>query len=162
MDKVKKPRNLIGYYSENMIKNNVKQKFTFRMKAYSAIILLMISISSYFILSRTDVDVTLLRAAGALYQEQPNGYVSNLYTAEIINKTSKEAQIELVPEDPAMKITWIQKTDKMSRESSASATFFVLIPEKDISQSNTKITLLVKQNGKTIQKLKTSFLGPLN
>jgi cytochrome c oxidase accessory protein FixG len=162
MDKVKKPRNLIGYYSENMIKNNVKQKFTFRMKAYSAIILLMISISSYFILSRTDVDVTLLRAAGALYQEQPNGYVSNLYTAEIINKTSKEAQIELVPEDPAMKITWIQKTDKMSRESSASATFFVLIPEKNISQSNTKITLLVKQNGKTTQKLKTSFLGPLN
>ena len=132
------------------------------MKAYSAIIILMLSISTYFILSRKDVDVTILRAAGTLYQEQPNGFVSNLYTAEIINKTSKKAQIDIVPEDVTTQIKWVQKTEKMDRESSASATFFVLIPGKSIIKNNTKITLLVKQNGKIIQELKTNFLGPVN
>jgi cytochrome c oxidase accessory protein FixG len=162
MEKVHKPKNLIGYYSENMIKNSVGQKFTFRMKAYSAIIILMLSVSTYFILSRKDVDVTILRAAGTLYQELPNGYVSNLYTAEIINKTSKKTQIDILPKDKSMQIKWIQRTDKMYRESSASVTFFVLIPEKNISENNTKITLMVKQNGKIIQELKTNFLGPVN
>jgi hypothetical protein len=122
----------------------------------------MLSVSTYFILSRKDVDVTVLRAAGTLYQELPNGFVSNLYTAEIINKTSKKTQIDILPKDESMQIKWIQKTDKMDRESSASATFFVLIPEKNISQNNTKITLMVKQNGKIIQEIKTNFLGPVN
>jgi cytochrome c oxidase accessory protein FixG len=73
MDRINKPLNLIGYYSENIITNNQKPSFTWRMGGYSAIMVLMMAVLSYFIFSRSDMDMTLMRSAGMLYQEQPGG-----------------------------------------------------------------------------------------
>ncbi len=162
MEKTHRPLNLIGYYSEEMIKNNEHPKFTFRMKAYSLVILLMIAISTYFIISRKDVEVTVLRASGTLYQAQPNGYVSNLYTAELINKTSKSVKIDFESEDKEAKIKWIQAVDKIEKEGTVKVTFFVMLPEKSIRQSKTNINLMVKKDGKVIDHIKTNFLGPVN
>ncbi|MBC7653865.1 MAG: cytochrome c oxidase accessory protein CcoG [Oligoflexus sp.] len=162
MDKIDRPRNLIGYYSEEMIKKNETPKFTFRMKAYTFIIIAMLSVSMYFIWSRKDIDVTVLRAAGSLYQEQPNGYISNLYTAEFINKTTKDMDVDVVPENKSIKIKWVQNIGEVKREGSNKATFFVMMPEKNIRDSKTSVTLLIKQKGKTVEKVKTNFLGPVN
>jgi cytochrome c oxidase accessory protein FixG len=162
MDKIHKPRNLIGFYSDEMIKHQIKPSFTVRMKAYSFIIVLMVVILSYFLIQRKDVDITLLRAGGMLYQEQPGGYVSNLYTAELINKTAYPIKIDIVPDHKGAKINWIQPVNKIEKESTVKVTFFVLLPAKSIKQSKTNITLLVKQNGKVINQMKTNFLGPVN
>ncbi|MDA9555448.1 cytochrome c oxidase accessory protein CcoG [Pelobium sp.] len=162
MDKINKPKRLIGFYSEEMIKNQVQPSFTGRMKAYSVVIVIMLGILTYFMMQRKDVDVTLLRAGGMLYQEQPGGYISNLYTAEIINKTSAKMDVDIIPVNPSAKIKWIQPLSKMDKESTAKVTFFVLIPEKDIKERKTDITLLVKQNGQLKDKIKTNFLGPAN
>ncbi|TKB99126.1 cytochrome c oxidase accessory protein CcoG [Pedobacter cryophilus] len=162
MDKIHKPRNLIGFYSDEMIKHQIKPSFTVRMKAYSLIIVLMVAILTYFLIQRKDVDITLLRAGGMLYQEQPGGYVSNLYTAELINKTAYPIKIDIVPDNKEAKINWIQPVNKIEKESTVKVTFFVLLPAKSIKQSKTNITLLVKQNGKVINQMKTNFLGPVN
>jgi hypothetical protein len=132
------------------------------MKAYSLIIVLMVVVLSYFLIQRKDVDITLLRAGGMLYQEQPGGYVSNLYTAELINKTAYPIKIDIVPDHKEAKINWIQPVNKIEKESTVKVTFFVLLPAKSIKQSKTNITLLVKQNGKVINQMKTNFLGPVN
>jgi cytochrome c oxidase accessory protein FixG len=162
MDKIHKPRNLIGFYSDEMIKHQINPSFTVRMKAYSLIIVLMVVVLSYFLIQRKDVDITLLRAGGMLYQEQPGGYVSNLYTAELINKTAYPIKIDIVPDHKEAKINWIQPVNKIEKESTVKVTFFVLLPAKSIKQSKTNITLLVKQNGKVINQMKTNFLGPVN
>jgi cytochrome c oxidase accessory protein FixG len=162
MDKIHKPRKLIGFYSEEMISNHHQPTFTLRMKAYSFIIVAMIGVLSYFMLSRKDVDITLLRAGGMLYQEQPGGYISNLYNAELTNKTAYPMNIEIVTEDQSQKITWIQGAAKIDKESTVKVTFFILLPEKSIHQRKTNVVLLVKQNGKIINKIKTNFLGPVN
>jgi len=162
MDKIKKPRKLIGFYSEEMIAHNMNPTFTLRMKAYSFIIVFMIGVLTYFLLGRKDVDITLLRAGGMLYQEQPGGYVSNLYNAELINKTAYPIQIEIIPEDKNAKINWIQPINKIEKESTVKVTFFVLLPQKSIKERKTDVKLLVKQNGKIINTIKTSFLGPVN
>ena len=162
MDKIHKPTKLIGFYSDEMIKHQIKPSFTARMKAYSLIIVLMVAILTYFLIQRKDVDVTLLRAGGMLYQEQPGGYVSNLYTAELINKTAYPIKIDIVPDNKEAKINWIQPVNKIEKESTVKVTFFVLLPTNSIKQSKTNITLLVKQNGKVINQMKTNFLGPVN
>lgn len=162
MDKVNRPRNLIGYYSEEMIKNNEKPKLTLRMKAYGVIILIMLAVSTYFILSRKDIDVNILRAAGSMYQEQPDGYVSNLYTAELVNKTAKPIKVDFIPQNKSYKIKWIQPIDNLAKETTAKVTFFLMMPEKDIVKTKTKVTLEVVQNGKVIDEIETNFLGPVN
>ncbi|HEX7367548.1 MAG TPA: FixG Ig-like domain-containing protein, partial [Pelobium sp.] len=137
-------------------------KLNLRMKAYGVLILIMMGVSAFFILSKKDIDVNILRAAGTMYQEQPGGFVSNLYTAELVNKSAKPAKIEFVPEDKSYQIKWVQPIEKLAAETTAKVTFFLLVPEKSIEKTKTAVTLQVIQNGKVIDHIETNFLGPVN
>ncbi|RRN77903.1 cytochrome c oxidase accessory protein CcoG, partial [Pseudoxanthomonas sp. SGD-10] len=161
MDKIKKPRNLIGYYSQEMIEHNKRPTFTLRMKAYSLVIVLMLSVLGYFIFSQRNVDVIVLRAGGMLYQEQEGGYISNLYNGEFINKTAETIQFGLAGEDEDVVIKWIQPVDSIARESSVKGTFFVLIPKGKLKETKNTIHLKVLENGKESYQVKTNFLGPV-
>ncbi|RZJ83243.1 MAG: 4Fe-4S dicluster domain-containing protein, partial [Chryseobacterium sp.] len=162
MRKTGRPENLIGYYSEEMIVQNKRPSFTPRMKIYSLVILMMFGVLSYFILSRKNIDVTVLRAAGTLYQEQKDHKISNLYTVEIINKTDEKAAVEIRPEDSAVTVKWIQEVNEIGGEESLKATFFLLLPAEAISERKTKVKLQVMHNGELINTVETNFLGPVN
>jgi cytochrome c oxidase accessory protein FixG len=162
MDKINKPRNLIGYFSENMIRLKEKPSFTGRMKAYTAVIAILISALSYFIFSRNDVDITIMRSAGMLYQEQPGSYISNIYNAEIINKTNQDKNIRIVAADPAVKIKYIQAPGVVGKGSTENAVFFVMLPLSHIHAAKTNIHLQLMQGQKVIQKVSTNFIGPTN
>jgi cytochrome c oxidase accessory protein FixG len=162
MDKINKPRKLIGYYSEEMIKTGTKPKFTSKMAAYSFIMAVLICTLLFFVLKRSNVDVTVLRAGGMLYQEQKDGYISNLYNAELLNKTNSKVEIDLKPVDENIKIKWIQPVTSIQKETSTKATFFVLVPQSLIKETKTSIKINIIQNGKISGTIKTSFLGPVN
>lgn len=161
MDKINKPRNLIGYYSKEMIESNKKPSFTPRMKAYSFMILLMAGVLGYFVLTQKNIDVIVLRAGGMLYQEQEGGYISNLYNGEFVNKTTSTVKVGLSVEDKDIIIKWIQPVDSLSKETAMKGTFFVLIPKEKISETKTTIELNVLENDEVAYKVKTNFLGPV-
>jgi cytochrome c oxidase accessory protein FixG len=162
MDKIGKPVNLIGYYSANMIYAKEKQSFTNRMKGYATIIVLLIGILCYFIFSRTDINITVMRGAGMLYQEQEGGYISNVYNAEIINKTNLTKTVTVRAEDPAIKIKYIQAPAIIKKGEETKVVFFVLIPAKNIRAPKTDVRLQLLSDKKIIQTVTTSFVGPIN
>ncbi|MGF7039708.1 cytochrome c oxidase accessory protein CcoG [Mucilaginibacter lappiensis] len=162
MIKIKKPVNLVGFFSENMIQNQVKPTFTGRMKAYTVVITLLITVLCYFIFSRNDLNMTVMRGAGMLYQEQPGGYISNIYNAEIINKTKANKLITIQPVDPAVKVKYIQAPGTIIGGTAAKAVFFILVPTGKIHSAKTTISLQLIQNHKVIQTLTTAFVGPVN
>lgn len=162
MEKIHKDLNLIGFYSENMIHQKKKPSFNSRMMGYSAVIVILIGILSYFIFSRSDMDVTIMRSAGMLYQEQPGGNISNIYNAEIINKTNRNRTVILKPEDPSIKIKYIQAPGPLSKGGSVKAVFFVIIPAKNIHTPKTDVRLQLITDHKVIQTISTNFVGPIN
>jgi len=162
MDKIHKPRNLIGYYSENMIRLKEKPALTGRMVACAGVIITLISVLCYFIFSRKDMDMTVMRGAGMLYQEQPGGYISNVYNAEIINKTNQNRNIIIRPNDPSIKIKYIQAPGNIGKGTMGKAMFFVLIPASQINAVKTDVKLQLITNDKIIQTVTTSFVGPVN
>src|SRR5690606_14873094 len=87
MIKVKKPTKLIKYASQNQLETGSKFKITPRIILYSVALIMLVSISLYLILNRSDVDATILRAKGTLYQVTSESHIANVYTATIINKT---------------------------------------------------------------------------
>lgn len=161
MDKIHKPRNLIGFFSESMIRNKEKPAFTARMMAYSAVILVLSGVLGYFIFTRKDMDVTVMRSAGLLYQQQPGGNISNIYNAEIINKTNEKRTITLKPENPDIKIKYIQAPGPVNGGTSVKTIFFVLIPATQIHQAKTDVRLQLVSNNKIIQTVSTTFVGPV-
>ncbi|ASU31957.1 cytochrome c oxidase accessory protein CcoG [Mucilaginibacter xinganensis] len=162
MDKIHKPHNLIGFFSENMIRNNEKPRFTVRMMAYSAVILVLMSVLSYFIFTQSDMDITIMRSAGMLYQQQPNKNISNIYNAEIINKTNKTQTITLKPEDASIKIKYIQAPGPIEKGGSSKIVFFIIIPESGIHQAKTDVRLQLVAGNKIIKIVSTAFVGPIN
>jgi cytochrome c oxidase accessory protein FixG len=162
MDKIHKPRNLIGYFSENMIHAKETPSFTTRMVGYSGVILALIAVMGYFIFSRSDMDITVMRGAGMLYQEQPNGYISNIYNADITNKTNKSRRVVIKATDPKILIKYIQAPGIITKGNEVKAVFFILIPAGKITALKTDVQLQLLSGGQIIQTVTTTFVGPLN
>lgn len=162
MDKINKPLNLIGFYSEEMIRQDKKPSFTGRMKTYSVVICVLLIGLTYFIMQRSDIDVTILRSAGMLYQQQPNGYINNIYNADIINKTDSKRQISLITSNPSIKIKYIQTPGILDKEGTSKAVFFLMVPTKEIHLIKTDITIKVMDQNKLLQTINTTFIGPVN
>jgi cytochrome c oxidase accessory protein FixG len=162
MIKINRPINLIGFYSESMIRTKEKFSFSGRMIAYSSVIAILLSVLCYFIFSRTDIDITIMRSAGTLYQEQPGGKISNIYNAEIINKTNKSQFVTLEPIDPSVTIKYIQAPGNIAYGGSVKTIFFVIIPAATIHTLKTDVRLRLVCNHKIIQTVSTTFLGPIN
>jgi polyferredoxin len=145
-----------------MIRQKEKPVFTGRMMAYSSVIVILIGVLSYFIFSRSDMDVTIMRSAGMLYQEQPGGNISNVYNAEIINKTNKSKTISLVAEDPAIKIKFIQAPGIIGSGGSGKTVFFIIIKASQLHSIKTEVRLKLLSDNKIVKTVKTTFVGPLN
>ncbi len=161
MESVNLPKGLIRFDSENGIKNKVKLTFTNRMKAYTAVLLILIGFESFLLISRTDYDATVIRAKGMLYQEQPNDQVSNLYTIKLVNKTRKDLPVTIrVDNFPHASVEIVGKALSVKKEGVTQGTFFVYLDKKDIETRKTKIKLGIYSDGKLIKTVTTSFLGP--
>lgn len=162
MVKIGKPKSLIGFYSEIQIRSQKKPSFNLRMKGYAAVILVMMSVLCYFIFSRSDMDMTVMRGAGTLYQEQAGGYISNIYNAEIINKTTRSQQISIRADDPAIRIKYIQAPGILAKGEMVRTMFFVELPASRLHQTKTAIHLQLFAGRQLKQTISTTFVGPVN
>jgi len=95
MDKINKPRGLIRYASEKEISEKSGFKFTTRMKGYTVLLVGVLVFLSVLIFGRAELETTILRTPGMLYQQQENGLISNLFNIKIINKSIEQKDVEL-------------------------------------------------------------------
>lgn len=162
MDKIHRERKLIGFYSRDMIAKKKKFSFTPRMIGYSAVIAILLGVMGYFIFTRSDMDITVMRAAGLLYQEQPGGYISNVYNAEIINKANATRTIKLEADDPAIRIKYIQAPGIVTKGNSVKTVFFVLIPASQLHALKTSVNLHLMVGNRIVKTVSTTFVGPVD
>lgn len=162
MEKTHRPTRLIGFMSEDQIKSKSAFKLSKKVYAYSLVFLILVSVLSYLLISRSAIETTVLRAGGTLYQMRDNGTVSNLYNAELVNKTTENVVFEMKPEDENVIIQYIRKENSIKKGGSVKVTFFVIIPQKDIKKYKSEIEIDIYSNGKKIDEIKTNFIAPPN
>jgi cytochrome c oxidase accessory protein FixG len=162
MEKVNLPIGLIRYASENGIKNKQKLTYTTRMKAYTAVLVVLLGIEGFLLTTRSDYDATILRAKGMLYQEQPNDKISNLYTIKLVNKTRKNLPVEIKVENFPAEIQIIGKDLMVKNEAVSEGEFFVILKKSDITQRKSILEIGVYSNNKKIKTVKTNFLSNIS
>jgi polyferredoxin len=161
MININQPTGLIRYASENSITKGVKLKFDIRMKAYSLVLLLLLSLLAFLMLSRSDVDVTLMRVSGLTYQKQKDGTYSNLYNLKLANKTHRDIPITLHLENikgeimPVGSSNWIVK-----KEDYSNMEFFVKLDVAELHGWKTEFKIAVMDGDKKIKSAKAKFIGP--
>jgi cytochrome c oxidase accessory protein FixG len=163
MDAVGLPKGLIRYASENNIAKKQPWVLTWRMKAYTIVMCLLLGVLAWLLSTRTDVGITLLRTPGQLYQEMPNNQMSNLYNYKLLNKTFKDKVLTLRPENFQGTIKLVGE-DKLlvPKDGYATGTMFIVLDNKDVTGRKTKIRIGVYEGNEKIYTINTSFLGPFN
>ncbi|MBI2429064.1 MAG: cytochrome c oxidase accessory protein CcoG [Ignavibacteriales bacterium] len=162
MEKIDKPKGLIRFDSLNGIKEKRRKSFTSRVIGYSTLQVLLVALLSYFLATRSDVDVTILRTPGMFYQEQGDDKVSNLYDIKLLNKTFEPLEIDLkLHDNDDGELKLLGDKIVIPPQESAQAKMFVLLEKNEIKKMNTPIVIEVYSNGKEIHRIKSSFLGPV-
>ncbi|RYF89672.1 MAG: cytochrome c oxidase accessory protein CcoG, partial [Chitinophagaceae bacterium] len=161
MTSIKKPTGLIRYASENSIQEGKPLKFTRRIKAYTAVLLLLISLLVFLLMSRSDLDATLMRTAGMTYTSMPDGRIGNLYNLKLANKTHKDIPILLKLENVPGEITLINKNNTViKREDYTNVQFFVKLKREDVKSWKTPLQIGLYNNDEKIKTIKANFIGP--
>jgi cytochrome c oxidase accessory protein FixG len=162
MEAVGLPKGLIRYDSEAGIRNKVKLQITPRIKAYSAVLVILLGILVTLLCSRSDVETSVLRTPGILYQEQPGNCISNLYNIKLVNKTRDSLPVTLKIESDSGSIKMIGKEQILVNKGAvASGEFFVILNRNQIKKRKTRLTIGVYSKGKKLETVETSFLGPI-
>jgi len=162
MDKIKKPHGLIRYTSENAIAEGTKFQITGRIKAYSFVLFVLLTTLLSLLIMRSDVESTILRTPGMIYQQQNDSIYSNLYNVNLINKTFDQMPVEIKLVQPSGSVKWVgDGIKKLEGQGSADGEFFVMINQNQIVNARLPIVLEVKSGNKLIETIKTNFIGPV-
>jgi cytochrome c oxidase accessory protein FixG len=160
MESVNLKKGLIRYASESNIAAGEKTKFTTRIAAYSTVLTLLIGVCISLLIIRSEIDATILRTPGMMYQEQANGQVTNLYNYKVINKTKQNMPLEfrLLSHEGSVKLVGSEPV--LKEDSISEGALFIELDKNQILSLKTKIKIGIYSGDKKLQEIKTTFLGP--
>jgi cytochrome c oxidase accessory protein FixG len=161
MENVGLPKGLIRYASEDEIEKKSLFKFTARMKGYTAILFILVGILIGLLFLRTDVEASILRLPGQLYQHKGDD-ISNVFTYKIINKTNndfKAIHFKLIGIKGTLNVVGNQIL-KVPKQGMSSGTLFIEINQFSLESEKTKLKIEVYDGNKKIETSTTSFLSP--
>ncbi len=159
MDRVGQPRGLVRFDSEKGISAGQKLRLNARLIAYIAVLLALFTFLNVLLFSRSDVEATILRTPGLLFQQQDNGQISNLYNIKVVNKRREQFPIEIKLLSPKGKIVMAAGNMIVKPAASTDGVFFVYLNKSDVN-GKIPIRLGVFTNDKLIEEIHLTFVGP--
>jgi len=159
MDRVGQPWGLIRFDSEKGISLGQKLKLNARLIAYIAVLLALFTFLNVLLFSRSDVEATILRTPGLLFQQQDDGKISNLYNIKVVNKRREQFPIEIKLMSHQGKIVMAAGDMIVQPAASTEGVFFVYLDNSDVN-GKIPIELGVYSNDELIDEIHLTFVGP--
>lgn len=163
MVKIHKPKGLIRYSSYTAIKEGTQRLFTPRIAGYAVVLTALISLLSYFIFTRADIETTVLKVPGTLYTKTDDGQITNLYSIEFVNKTFDDISLQVKVESPSQ-ATFMKIGDQnivVPKGGILKGMIMVKLPEEAITSMKTVIEFGIYKEGEKIESAKAKFIGPI-
>jgi cytochrome c oxidase accessory protein FixG len=163
MDRVDLPKGLIRYASENNIEKRSKFQYTARVKGYIAVLVILIGVLIGMLFLRNDLEATVLRLPGQLYERKDNNIISNVYTYKLINKTTEtkeDVTFKLISHEGLIKMVSTQEAFNVPGNGLAEGTMFIEIDNSLLTGDRNKLKIGVYINAELIETTTTNFLGP--
>jgi cytochrome c oxidase accessory protein FixG len=164
MFKINKPKGLIRYASAKAIKDSSRLRFfSARVIGYTFVLIVLVAILLTLALTRSQIDVSILRTPGLISQQQPDNKVSNLYVIKITNKTFEAIPLELKLSEPngetkKGEIKIVSNQLLVKPQEILESKFFVVLPKETLKGIITPLTINVYSNGKKVDAIHTSFM----
>ena len=162
MDSVQLPKGLIRYASEENIEKKEKFKFSARLKGYTAVLFILVGVLIGMLFLRNDVEATILRLPGQLYEHKDDNIISNVFTFKLVNKTSleiKDVYFKLISHEGTIKNVSHELFD-VPKQGLAEGTLFIEINASTLDDDKEKLRIGVYSGDELIETTTTTFLGP--
>lgn len=163
MEKVGLEKGLIRYASEAEIENKEPFKLTARMKGYIAVLVILIGVLTGMMFLRNDVEATVLRLPGQLFEHKENNIISNVFTYKLVNKTNKEIDdvvLKLRKYKGIVKLVSTKDNFTVPAQGIAEGTLFIEINKSELKGDKNKLMIEVYSHDKLIETTSVNFLGP--
>ena len=111
---------------------------------------------------RNDVEATILRLPGQLYERKGETMISNVYTYKLVNKTTdtiKNVRFELRSHKGTIKLV-SGASFIVPAQDLAEGTLFIEIDQGALKDDKVRLKIEVFSDDKLIETTTTSFLGP--
>jgi cytochrome c oxidase accessory protein FixG len=163
MESINLPKGLIRYASEDNIEKKTPFKLTARMKGYIAVLVILVGLLTGMLFLRNDVEASILRLPGQLYEHKENNMISNVFTYKLVNKTTNDIEnvsFKLLSHKGDLKLVSTSDTFVVPKQGIAQGTLFVEINNAVLSGDRNKIKIGVYKGDKLIETTTANFLGP--
>ena len=161
MDKIDKPRGLIRYDSLVGIETSRKKIFTPRVIAYTVVLGILLVVNAFLLTSRGNVETLILRTRGMLYQQVDENTVSNLYNYQVINKQGEEFPVEFRLTTDYGSIELPAGNPSVGKGEVAEGAMIIKMPKDQLESRKNTLVIEVYSEGELIDKVKTTFFGPI-
>lgn len=160
MARLGRPKNLVGYNSLNRLERGERFHLTPRIVAYCGILAVLTLLFGVLLYTRADVEATLLRTQGSLFQEMPDGHIGNLYKLKLINKSSREVPVQLRLEQPDGRLSVPGDGLTVPAEQLAEASVLIELDPVHLQDGRAAVRVGVWSGDKKLQTVKTTLIGP--
>jgi len=162
MEAVDLPKGLIRYTSEDNIEKKAKVEFTPRLKGYTAVLGILTTVLIGMLFLRNDIEASILRLPGQLYERKADNVISNVYTYKLINKTVDaidNLHFELLSHKGTINVV-STGTLIVPEKGLAEGTLFIEIKASVLIGAKDRLTIGIYDDDKLIETTVTAFLGP--
>ncbi len=162
MEAVNLPKGLIRYASEENIEKKAKFEYTPRLKGYTAVLVILIGVLIGLLFLRSDVEASVLRLPGQLYEHKEDNMISNVFTFKLLNKTTQDkGDISFKLKSPKGTIRTVKQGELIvPAQDLVEGTLFIEINNAILSGDKNKIVIEVYSEGQLIETTSATFLGP--
>jgi cytochrome c oxidase accessory protein FixG len=161
MEKIHKPKGLIRIDSVNNIENKTGFKYTGRIRAYIAVMLVLLIASVVIVVTRNSIESNVLKVSGSSFRESNNGEVSNIYNLGMVNKTFEDKVVQLHVLNEDVQLQMISNDSLLPANSEMKQRFVLRMAQKDIHKNIIPIELELYADGEMINTFETTFLAPV-
>ncbi|MBT0550069.1 cytochrome c oxidase accessory protein CcoG [Riemerella anatipestifer] len=164
MEKVGLPKGLIRYATEDEIEQGRRFKFTSRMKAYTAVLIALMTFVSFLLYNRGSMEAKFIKPAGSTFFISDNE-ITNTYNYTLLNKSSKDYVVTFKVLEPANGVIKYGGSSKivLKRDKMEKGTVNISFPKKEIKLSKQNLVIGVyDKDGKLLTTFETYFEGEFN
>ncbi len=156
------PKGLIRYASEEEIEKKRMFEITPRLKGYIAVLVILLGVLIGMLFLRNNVEASILRLPGQLFEHKENNIISNVYTFKLVNKTSEDienVEFRLISHEGTIKLV-SHNSFVVPAQGLAEGTLFIEVNASTLSGDKDRVEIGVYSGEELIETTSTSFLGP--
>ncbi|WP_026376315.1 cytochrome c oxidase accessory protein CcoG [Aestuariibacter salexigens] len=95
MDKMGYPKGLISFTSEHELNGGTTKIIRPKLVGYFIVLTVMVSLLTFDIVTRVPLELDIIRDRNSLYRENNDGFIENVYTLKILNKSQQDYRYKI-------------------------------------------------------------------